>query len=43
MDKITNYQNILIDFLKEQAAPTLGMNPDIRREVKKATTFSYCT
>lgn len=33
MNKITNYQNIIIDFLKQQAAPTLGMNPNIRREV----------
>lgn len=27
MNKVTNYQNIIIDFLKEQAAPTLGINP----------------
>lgn len=33
MDKITKYQNLIIAFLKEQAKPTLGMNPDIRREV----------
>lgn len=33
MDKVTEYQNIIISFLKEQAEPTKGMNPDIRREV----------
>ncbi len=33
MDKVKKYQNIIIDFLKEQAAPTKGMHPDIRREV----------
>lgn len=33
MDKITKYQNIIIDFLKEQAKPTKGISEDIRREV----------
>lgn len=33
MDKISQYQNIIIEFLNEQAAPTLGSNSDIRREV----------
>ena len=33
MDKITNYQNIIIDFLQEQGKYTLGMNKDIRREI----------
>jgi len=31
--KIKNYQDIIITFLKEQAAPTKGVHPDIRREV----------
>lgn len=33
MDKINNYQEIIIGFLKEQAKPTKGMNMDIRREI----------
>lgn len=33
MDKITKYQNIIINFLKERAKPTLGMDTNIRREV----------
>jgi len=33
MDKIEKYQNIVIEFLKEQAKPTLGMNPNVRNEV----------
>ena len=33
MDKITKYQNIIIDFLNERAKPTKGADPNIRREV----------
>jgi len=33
MAKLKKYQNILIQFLKEQAKPTKGMHPNIRREV----------
>lgn len=33
MDKIKNYQNIIIKFLQERAAPTLGIDENIRREV----------
>ncbi|MEM6299925.1 MAG: XisI protein [Bacteroidota bacterium] len=33
MDKIKQYQDIIIEFLNEQAAPTLGLDPNIRREV----------
>lgn len=33
MDKVTKYQNIIVEFLQEEAKPFLGMNPAIRREV----------
>ncbi len=33
MDKVKKYQNIIINFLQEQAKPTKGINPSIRREV----------
>ena len=33
MDKITNYQNIIIDFLQEQGKFTKGMDENIRREI----------
>lgn len=33
MDKVKKYQEIIIDFLKEQAKPTLGMDTNIKREV----------
>ncbi len=33
MDKVEKYQHIIIEFLKEQAKPTQGMDNDIRREV----------
>lgn len=33
MDKIEQYQNIIIDFLKEHAKPTKGMHPDIKIQV----------
>lgn len=33
MDKITNYQQIIIDFLQQQAEATKGKNENIRTEV----------